>query len=75
MDTANPRSLRVQVEILFQRNRMGLTADEVAALLVQSVLAVRPRVAELRKEGFIRDTGLRRSNASGKRAIVWAEAE
>ena len=49
----------------------GLTADEVAKEMGMSVLSIRPRVTELNKQYFIRDTGRRRVNASGKSAIVW----
>ena len=47
------------------------TADECAAVLGESVLAIRPRLTELKRLGRITDTGERRPNASGKRAIVW----
>lgn len=47
------------------------TADEVAAKLGESVLAIRPRVIELAKADRIADTGERRKNASGRKAIVW----
>ena len=52
----------------------ALTADEVAGRLGESVLAVRPRVAELAHTESgprIFDTGQRRRNASGKLAAVW----
>lgn len=50
----------------------GLTADEVAARLKASVLAIRPRVSELREQGKIeRVPALRRRNASGMNAAVW----
>jgi len=47
----------------------GLTADEAAAALRESVLAVRPRLTELK--GKIEPTGERRANASGLSAKVW----
>ena len=47
------------------------TADEVAATMNQSVLAIRPRITELKRFGQIRDSGDRRKNRSGKSAIVW----
>jgi len=50
----------------------NLTADETAALMDKTVLAIRPRFAELHKDGVIRDTGERRRNESGKSAVVWA---
>jgi predicted ArsR family transcriptional regulator len=52
----------------------GLTADEVAARLRLSPLTTRPRCTELRAAGLITDSGLRRCNASGRRAIVWVAA-
>ena len=53
----------------------NFTADEVAAQLGESVLAIRPRVTELAKDGRIADTGERRKNASGRKAIVWRLVE
>jgi predicted Rossmann fold nucleotide-binding protein DprA/Smf involved in DNA uptake len=50
------------------------TADQIAGSLEQSILSVRPRVAELARMGLIVDTGVRALNASGKSAIVWAAA-
>ncbi len=49
----------------------GLTADEVASHLRLSVLTVRPRITELNQQGLIEDTGERRKNSSGRKAIVW----
>ena len=49
----------------------GLTADEAAATLGLSILSIRPRVTELGRLGEIEDTGVRRNNDSGKKAIVW----
>ena len=49
-----------------------MTADEVAALLGETVLSIRPRVAELRKLGKIAATGDKRRNESGMLASVWA---
>jgi predicted ArsR family transcriptional regulator len=48
-----------------------LTADEVAAALGRSVLAIRPRMTELRQAGTIIATGQRRTNDSGRSANVW----
>lgn len=50
----------------------GMTADEVAAKLEQSVLAIRPRVSELFERNEIeRVPAVRRKNASGMSAAVW----
>ncbi len=48
-----------------------LTADEAANMLGESVLSIRPRVAELFKLGFIYKSGVRRRNTSGHAANVW----
>lgn len=49
----------------------GMTADECATALGESVLAVRPRFSELAALGRIVDSEQRRANLSGRRAIVW----
>lgn len=49
----------------------GLTADETAGRMGLSILSVRPRVTELARLGKVRDTGERRANGSGRKAIVW----
>lgn len=50
----------------------SMTADEVAEYLGESILSIRPRLSELRAMRLTVDTGERRPNASGHRAIVWA---
>ncbi|SRR6266851_1045584 len=47
------------------------TADEVADLLNESILSIRPRLSELRAMGLILATPARRANRSGHKAIVW----
>ena len=63
--------LRAMVLAAFQRSGAGLTADEIAKDLNLSVLSVRPRVSELRRNGQIEQTGGRRKNTSGMTATVW----
>lgn len=62
--------LRVLGAIL-KAGHAGLTADEAAAAIGETVLAVRPRVTELAERGKIEKTGARRENASGLKANVW----
>jgi hypothetical protein len=50
------------------------TADQIARRIGESILAIRPRCSELRAAGFIRDSGVRSRNDSGKSAIVWCLA-
>jgi len=47
------------------------TADECAEYLERSVLAVRPRLSELRALGMIAPTGERRRNDRGHSVQVW----
>lgn len=49
----------------------GMTADEIAAELGESILSVRPRVAELNKRGLIVKTGERRRSSGGRMSHVW----
>lgn len=49
----------------------GLTADELASRLEMERWSIQPRTSELRRKGRIRDSGQRRPNRTGKRAIVW----
>lgn len=66
--------LRARCLSVLERSN-GLTADEVAGRLGVSILSVRPRVSELTRLGKVRDSGDRRANVSGKRAIVWAAVQ
>lgn len=61
------RALALQV---LEDHPDGLTADECAQKMGQSILAVRPRLTELQHMKKICDTGLRRRNASGHSARV-----
>jgi len=54
------------------RDHGPLTPDEVATVVREDRLSIRPRFSELKSTGKIFDTGERRCNASGRRAIVWA---
>ena len=65
-------SLREDVlETFAQGYPNSFTADEIAAELSKSVLAIRPRVTELFKAEKIRKTGEKRMNTSGMSANVW----
>lgn len=58
-----------------QAGAAGLTADELAARVGFDRWSIQPRTSELRRMGKIRDSGLRRSNGTGKNAIVWIATE
>lgn len=53
----------------------GLTAHELAERLGLERTTIQPRTSELRRLGKIADSGRRRSNPNGKRAIVWTTPE
>lgn len=70
--TGRAAILRAQVLERYRKvYPQGLTADEVASALNQSVLSIRPRVSELHRNGEITDTKTRRKNDSGMSATVW----
>jgi hypothetical protein len=68
------KTLRDQVLHTIAASPHGLTADEVANKLNKSILSVRPRVSELRRQGEIRQTGGRGKNDSGMTANRWTLA-
>lgn len=73
-----PRCGRLQkltLEAVASRGPFGLTADEAAEVLGMDRWSIQPRVSELKKKGLILDSGLRRFNSTGKRAIVWVTPE
>lgn len=53
----------------------GLTTNELAAKLCIDRGSIQPRTSELRRMGRIIDSGRRRPNANGKKAIVWIAVE
>jgi predicted ArsR family transcriptional regulator len=74
-EAMKPRAGILRAKVLdCLRTRCPLTADECAEMLGDSVLAIRPRFSELRALGLVVDTGDRRINDSGRRAIVWGAA-
>ncbi|WP_128925783.1 hypothetical protein [Bradyrhizobium guangxiense] len=68
---ATAKTLRERVRATIAASPSGLTADEVAAKLNKSILSVRPRVAELHRQGEIRPAPNRGTNASGMTASIW----
>lgn len=69
-----PRLGRLQHQALSairEAGWIGLTADELAEVLGLERYTIQPRTTELRRKGLIEDSGQRRPNRTGKRAIVW----
>lgn len=76
---ASAETLRRDALLLLQAK--PLTADEVAEALRTPFMSdadfaefkrsIRPRVSELKADGLVEKTPLRRKNSSGKSAVVW----
>lgn len=74
-ESMEPARAQMHTDILAELMKAPATADEVATALGDlSVLAVRPRLSELRKLGKIVPTKDRRANVSGRMARVWGLA-
>jgi hypothetical protein len=69
------RLQRLALAAIKSRGALGLTADELAEALGLDRYSIQPRTSELRRKSLIVDSGLRRLNASRKRAIVWVTPE
>jgi DNA-binding MarR family transcriptional regulator len=57
------------------RHYGNMTNREIASRLGWEINRVTPRVNELVKLGFVTDQGTKLDPQTGKRAIVWGEAE
>lgn len=69
-ESGRAQRLRQLVTSYFEAGHQA-TADEAAAALGENILAIRPRVSELRKAGIIIPAGERRPSSSGKPSTVW----
>lgn len=67
-------TLRYRVFTAIENSPNGLTTDECADRLGETVLSIRPRFTELMNGGWIEDSGKRRKNLSGRSATVWMVA-
>lgn len=63
--------LRAIVYRTLYANPQGLTVDETCAIAEYPRYSLQPRFTELRDKRAIVDTGMRRRNVSGAKAIVW----
>jgi predicted Rossmann fold nucleotide-binding protein DprA/Smf involved in DNA uptake len=64
------RAKTLREKVLQAIKTRPMTADEVAAFIGEDILAIRPRVSELKKMGLITPTNTRRANKSGLMANV-----
>jgi hypothetical protein len=65
------RLQKLVLEAISEAYPVGLTADELATKLKLDRWSVQPRTSELKLKGLILDSGRRRPNVTGKKAIVW----
>ncbi len=62
---------RVALKAIRAAGGRGLTTNELVAAVRITRDAIQPRTSELRDRGLIRDSGARRRNETGIKAIVW----
>ena len=65
------RLQRLTLAAIAEAQAAGLTADEASERCDMDRWSIQPRVSELKLKGLIVDSGGRRFNSTGKRAIVW----
>ncbi|MDP1026304.1 hypothetical protein Q5H91_03695 [Sphingomonas sp. KR1UV-12] len=75
IESVTARLQRLALRAIRDAGSRGLTADELAATLGFSRWTIQPRTTELRRKHLVVDSGLRRLNVTGKRAIVWVAVE
>ncbi|MCW6531180.1 hypothetical protein NED98_13085 [Sphingomonas sp. MMSM20] len=62
---------RIVLAAIAAAGPLGRSTNEIADQLELDRGSIQPRTSELRLKRLIADSGLRRRNANGKRAIVW----
>ena len=65
-------TIREQVKQLFEANDM-LTVEDVSRLLQKPEISVKPRVTELKNDGYLCDSGIRREGKWGTKITVWTK--
>jgi hypothetical protein len=72
-DSGRAETLRNKVLGFLYSNKTG-TADEIASALDEPIWSIQPRISELRAQGLLIASGLRRKSARGGTAHVWVKA-
>lgn len=67
----NPTAATLRDKCYAALKGAAMTADEVASLISEAILAIRPRISELVALNKVVATPERRANESGKKAVVW----
>ena len=63
---------RLEGEVYAALKTRPSTTEEIAAIMGRPLQSITPRIAPLRRKGFIFDTGVRRPGRSGRSRIVFA---
>ena len=71
---ATGRIQRMVYHAIGEVGARGLTCEELAERLRMERTTCQPRTSELKLLGLIEDSGQRRPNRNGKKAIVWVAA-
>ncbi len=71
LDLAVSHLQRIALKAIKAAGGRGLTTNELVAAVGIHRDVLQPRTTELKELGLIRDSGVRRENANGNRAIVW----
>lgn len=66
-------NLRERVKAFFEGGGQG-TADEVSVAIGEAYEAVQPRISELRAQGAVEPSGIRRRGHGGRMGHVWRAA-
>lgn len=69
--TVTANALEAIVMHWLRKSPTGLTSHELSEFTGLSLVTVSPRLAPLRKKGFVMDSGERREGPSGRKSIVW----
>lgn len=76
MQECSGRYRRIVLDLVAQRQAQGILPEEAAQITGVPRTTLQPRFSELRAQGLIADSGIRRRNpSSGKRAVVWVLPE
>lgn len=75
MASSTNRLQRLVLAAVTAAGPLGLTVVEAAERTCIDRFSIQPRFSELRAQRSIADSGLRRFNPSGRRAVVWVIPE
>ena len=71
VERAAPRLRGLVLDAIRSAGILGACEHELDARLGLAGSTVRPRIWELRQQGLVEDSGLRRNTPSGRKAVAW----